>query len=122
FVDLQRRRAGILCRNSTGSKQKNCDCSKPKAHGYSSPVFVSKSASVSLCFGFAAAFSLTVGSGNELFGVPTRSRALALTAFVTENVFFFDFAITSPFSTRLLAYSTPVREYSVSVGGLGHMP
>ena len=41
----------------------------------------------------AAAFSFTVGSGNEDLGVPNRSREFAFTAFVTENAFFFDFAI-----------------------------
>src|SRR6185312_6174901 len=92
-------------------------CGKFEMHIYSSPDFVSKSARVSLCLGFAAAFSLTVGSGNELFGVPTLSRALAFTAFVTEKVFFFDFAITSPFSTRLLAYRTLCGSILFSVGG-----
>lgn len=53
----------------------------------------SKSPSVFLCFGLAAAFSFTVGSGKEDFGVPNRSREFAFTAFVTENAFFFDFAI-----------------------------
>ena len=48
----------------------------------------SRSASVSLCLGRASAFSFGVGRGREGGGVPTRSRALALTALVAEKVFF----------------------------------
>lgn len=44
-----------------------------------------------MCFGAAAAFCLTVGRGCDGGGVPRRSRALALTALVTEKDRFLGF-------------------------------
>jgi hypothetical protein len=62
---------------------------------------------------------LTVGRGKDDFGVPNRSREFAFTAFVTENVFFFDFAIavlpiSRHFDVALLGYSTGPWEYPES--------
>jgi hypothetical protein len=51
---------------------------------------------ISSIFGLYFAFRPVRGvSGNtrDGFGWPTRSRALALTAFAVENTFFFDFAM-----------------------------
>jgi len=55
-----------------------------------------RSASVALCFGFAASFCLGSGRTRSGGGVPMRARALALTALIFENVRFFDLLIGIP--------------------------
>jgi hypothetical protein len=72
------------------------------------------SASVCLCFGLVAAFRLGSGSVREGGGVPSRARALALTALVTEKVFFLDLAIAGGLR---IATSIASRIESEAAGG-----
>ena len=75
-----------------------------------------------MCFGFAAAFSLTVGNGCEGGGVPRRSRAFALTAVVAEKTFFLDldgdFGMVVAGSLWGTGYSEPRPAWKVLCGAV----